>query len=37
MVQVAHGSSVLMLPVEEIDFFEAADKYVRLTHPAANT
>ena len=32
VVQVAHGSSVLMLPVEEIDFFEAADKYVRLTH-----
>lgn len=33
IIQVAAGNSLLMVPVEEVLYFEAADKYVRLITP----
>ncbi len=30
ILQVSQGANVLMIPVEEVDYFEAADKYVRV-------
>jgi DNA-binding LytR/AlgR family response regulator len=32
ILQVSQGDGVLMLPVGEVDYFEAADKYVRVLH-----
>jgi DNA-binding LytR/AlgR family response regulator len=32
LVQVSQPDGVLMVPVAEVDYFEAADKYVRLRH-----
>jgi DNA-binding LytR/AlgR family response regulator len=34
LVQVSVGTSIRMVPVEEIVYFEAADKYVRVLTPA---
>lgn len=33
LLQVSQGSSIQMVPVEEVLFFEAADKYVRVVTP----
>ncbi len=33
LLQVSQGSSIQMVPIEEVLFFEAADKYVRVVTP----
>ncbi|MDO9005974.1 MAG: LytTR family DNA-binding domain-containing protein [Aquabacterium sp.] len=34
VIQAAMGSGLLMIPIEEVQYFEAADKYVRVITPS---
>ncbi len=37
VIQAAMGSGLLMIPIEDVQYFEAADKYVRVITPDTGT